>query len=86
MTKAIYPGTFDPITYGQIDIAHRATELFDEVVIAVYARPTKNELFPIEERLAMVRETFKDQPLISVAEYDGLTVDFARAVEAKVIV
>lgn len=86
MTKAIYPGTFDPITYGQIDIANRAAAIFDEVVVAVYARPMKNELFQVAERVALVEETFKANPKISVAEYDGLTVELARAVGAKVIV
>ena len=85
MTKAIYPGMFDPVTYGQIDIATRAAQLFDELVVAVYARPTRNELFSVEERMALVRESLEAYPNISVASYDGLTVDFAREVGAQAI-
>lgn len=86
MTKVVYPGTFDPITNGQLDIALRATRIFDHVVVGVYARPVGKMLFNIEERLAMVRETFKANRNITVTSYDGLTVDFARAVGAKAIV
>ncbi len=86
MTKAIYPGTFDPVTFGQIDIALRAARLFDELVVAVYARPAKNEMFNVIERQELVRRSLLEQPNISVAEYDGLTVEFARRVGAGVIV
>ncbi|MGH2542055.1 MAG: pantetheine-phosphate adenylyltransferase [Ardenticatenaceae bacterium] len=86
MTKAIYPGTFDPVTYGQIDIARRAAALFDELVVAVYARPVKNELFTVEERLELVCECFVEQPNIAIAHYDGLTVEYARSVGAQAIV
>lgn len=86
MTKAIYPGTFDPVTYGQIDIAVRAARLFEEVIVAVYARPAKNELFAVAERVALVQEALAEQPNISVATFDGLTVDFARSVGAAAIV
>ncbi|HDH10104.1 MAG TPA: pantetheine-phosphate adenylyltransferase, partial [Chloroflexi bacterium] len=60
MTIAIYPGTFDPVHYGHIDIATRAAKLFDHLIVAVYARPLKSLLFTTEERLAMVREALKD--------------------------
>ncbi|MCZ7567901.1 MAG: pantetheine-phosphate adenylyltransferase [Ardenticatenaceae bacterium] len=86
MTKAVYPGTFDPITNGQIDIALRTARLFSHVVVGVYARPAANILFSAEERLTMVRETFNEIPNITVASYDGLTVDFARSVGALAIV
>lgn len=86
MTKAIYPGTFDPVTYGQLDIAVRAAQLFDEIVVAVYARPAKNELFAVAERVALVQEALAEQPNISIATFDGLTVDFARSVGAAAIV
>jgi pantetheine-phosphate adenylyltransferase len=86
LTKAIYPGTFDPVTYGQIDIAVRAAQLFDELVVSVYARPNRNELFNVEERIALVEESLREYPNVSVASYDGLTVDFARQVEAQAIV
>jgi len=84
--RAIFPATFDPIHLGQCDIAIRATRMFDEVVIGVYDRPLKQLLFPIEERLDMTREALKDVPGIRVQKYSGLTVEFARQVEAQAIV
>ena len=86
MIRAIYPGTFDPIHNGHIDIANRATKLFDEVIISVYERPLKSLLFSPEERMSLVRETFKNMPKIKVLGYSGLTVDFANEIEAQVIV
>jgi pantetheine-phosphate adenylyltransferase len=86
MIIAVYPATFDPIHYGHIDIAKRAACLFDVVITAAFSRPNKNVLFPIEERLSLIRESFKNVPNIRVAAYDTLTVDFARIHGAKVIV
>ncbi len=86
MVKAVFPGTFDPIHYGHIDIARRAARLFDEVVIAVYDRPLKSLLFSPEERIALVKEALRDQPRLQVMGYSGLTVDFCRQVGAQVIV
>jgi len=86
MTIALYPGTFDPVHYGHIDIAKRAATLFGELIVAVYDRPSKQILFPTEERVAMCREAFADLPNVRVAAYRGLTVDFARQTGAKVIV
>lgn len=86
MVRAVFPGTYDPIHYGHIDIARRAARLFDEVVVAVYDRPLKNLLFDPEARLALVRETFKDDPKIKVIGYRGLTVDLCHAIQAQVIV
>ncbi len=86
MTIAVYPATFDPIHYGHIAIAQRAAAIFDEVIAAAYARPYKDLMFPIEQRLQLMRETFKDTSNIRVAAYHSLTVDFARAHGAKVIV
>ena len=86
LTIAVYPATFDPIHYGHIDIAKRAACIFDEVITAAYSRPNKNVLFPIEERLLLLRESFKDIPNIRVASYDTLTVEFARTHGANVIV
>lgn len=84
--KAVFPGTFDPIHYGHIDIAHRAARLFDQVVVAVYDKPLKNLLFSPEERIALVEETFRDDDRITVTGYSGLTVEFCRRVGAQVIV
>ena len=86
MVRALFPGTFDPIHYGHIDIAERAARLFDEVLMAVYDRPLKTLIFSPEERMELVKEAFKDSPKINVTGYSGLTVDFARKVGAQVIV
>src|SRR4030066_2293206 len=84
--KALFPGPFDPIHYGHLDIAHRAARLFDEVVIAVYDRPMKSLIFPPDERIELVRLTITDDPKISVVGYSGLTVDFCHKIGAQVIV
>ena len=86
MVRAVFPGTFDPIHNGHIDIAYRASRLFDELIIAVYDRPLKSLLFSPEERLGLVRETFSADPHICVMGYQGLTVKFCHEVDAKVIV
>ena len=86
MVKAIFPGSFDPIHYGHIDIALRAAQLFDEVIVAVYDRPLKNLIFSPAERIALVEEAFRGQERIRVMGYSGLTVDFCHQVGAQVIV
>jgi pantetheine-phosphate adenylyltransferase len=86
MVRALFPGTFDPIHYGHIDIAERAARLFDEVVMAVYDRPLKSLLFSPEERMSLVQEAVEDNSKIKVTGYSGLTVDFCRKVGAQVIV
>jgi len=86
MKTAIYPGTFDPITNGHVDVATRAASLFDHLIVAVYDRPLKNLLFATEERLAMTEEALKELTNIAVQSYSGLTVNFARSVGAQVIV
>lgn len=83
---AIYPGSFNPIHFGHIDIARRALRLFEEVIIAVYIHPGKPDLFSKDERMALVREALKDEPRIRVASYDKLTVDYAREIGAQAIV
>jgi len=86
MVRAIFPGTFDPIHYGHIDIARRASKLFDEVIVAVYNKSLKNMLFSPEERIALAKKTFENETNIRVDGYNRLTVDFARQSGAKVIV
>ena len=86
MTSAIYPGTFDPVHEGHIDIAARAAGMFDHLTVAVYARPLKNLLFTTEEREAMLARALGHIPNISVATYRQLTVEFARQIGAQVIV
>ncbi|MCX8036022.1 MAG: pantetheine-phosphate adenylyltransferase [Candidatus Sumerlaeia bacterium] len=83
---AIYPGTFDPITNGHADLIHRSSHMFDRVIVAVTENPAKKVTFPIEDRLAMIRETIADWPTVSVEAFDGLTVEFARSVGARYIV
>ncbi len=86
MVRALFPGTFDPIHYGHIDIAQRAARLFDEVIMAVYDRPLKTLMFDPQERIALVQRAFQGNPKIKVTGYSGLTIDFARKVNAQVIV
>ena len=86
MVCAVFPGTFDPIHYGHIDIAHRAARLFDELVIAVYDKPIKSLLFAPEIRINLVRQTFADHANIRIMGYRGLTVEFCRAIGSQVIV
>ena len=86
MVRAVFPGTFDPIHYGHIDIAQRASLLFDEIIIAVYDRPLKNLLFTPEQRLEYVCEAFKEIPKTTVVGYSGLTVKFAQSIGAQAIV
>lgn len=86
MVRAVFPGTFDPIHYGHIDIAQRATRLFDEVIVAVYDKPLKSLLFSPAARIELVRQSFMDEPKIKVMGYSGLTVEFCKNVSAQVIV
>ena len=78
MKRALFPGSFDPITLGHVDIVHRALDLFDEIVIAIGINNDKKYLFSLEKRLAFIRETFKEQPKITVTTYSGLTIDFCK--------
>ena len=75
---ALFPGSFDPITLGHVDIIERAVPLFDEIKIAVGTNSAKNYLFPLEQRVEWIEQTFAHEPKISVITYEGLTVDFAR--------
>ena len=86
MTKVVFPGSFDPIHLGHVDIARRASEIFDEVVVAVYDRPSKHLLFSPSERIKMARECLKSYKNIEVVGYSGLTINFAKEIKAKVIV
>ena len=86
MTIAIYPGSFDPITNGHLDIATRAAKLFEKVIIGVYDAPNKNLQFTAEERLDLARQATTNLPKVEVEVFSGLTVDFAKKVGAQVIV
>jgi len=83
---AVYPGTFDPLTNGHVDIIQRGAALFDRIVVAILINPTKSPLFTIEERLEMARAVFKSRPGVEVDTFDGLLVDYARRRQASVIV
>jgi pantetheine-phosphate adenylyltransferase len=84
--RAIYPGSFDPITNGHIDIINRGIQLFPRIVIAVLENPRKATLFGVEERLAIIREIFDSEPAIEVRSFDGLLADFARSQGARVVI
>jgi pantetheine-phosphate adenylyltransferase len=86
MVRAMFPGTFDPIHYGHMDIAERAARLFDEILIAVYDKPLKSLLFSPEERIDLVKQSFKDHPKIRVVGYSGLTINMARENNAQVFI
>ena len=86
MTIAVYPGSFDPVTNGHLDIAQRAAAIFEELIIAVYDRPLKDLLFNTKERVEMWEKAIDDMPNVRIKPYPGLTVDFARQVGAQVIV
>ena len=86
MVRAVYPGTFDPIHNGHIDIASRASYIFDELVVAVYDTPPKKLLFSTDERVAMAKETLAHLENVTVISYTGLTVHCARNAQAQVVV
>ncbi|MFV1858196.1 MAG: pantetheine-phosphate adenylyltransferase [Anaerolineales bacterium] len=86
MIRAVFPGTFDPIHYGHIDIAHRAALVFDELIVAVYDRPLKSLLFSPEQRLELVQQAFAKDEGIRISMFSGLIVEYCREVEAQVIV
>ena len=85
MPKAVYPGSFDPISYGHIDLAERGLKIFGSLTVAVARNLAKTTLFSADERLLMVREVFRDLPGITVDSYSGMTVDYVRSVGANVI-
>jgi len=77
-SRAIYPGSFDPVHFGHLDVIRRSTHLFSDLIIAVAASQSKGPLFSVEERIAMLRETLGDDPAITILPLEGLLVDFAR--------
>jgi len=86
MTTAVYPGTFDPITNGHVDIVKRAANLFDRLIIAIYDRPEKHLLFSLEERVVMAEKVATELPNTSVTSFTGLAVDFIRRVKGTVMI
>ena len=83
---AIYPGSFDPLTNGHIDIIERALDIFDEVIVAVLCNPNKKALFTTEEKIAMIRDSFKGQSCVKVDSFDGLAVEYAKMKNAAAII
>ncbi len=86
MKKAVFPGSFDPLTYGHIDIICRGSLLFDEIIVAIGINAQKNYLYPLEKRLSFIEQAFKDNPAIKVDFYEGLTVDFCKRTGAQYII
>ncbi len=85
-TKAIYPGTFDPLTNGHTDLVMRAARLFDEVIVAVAANPSKQPMFSLEERVALAQQVFADLPNVQVVGFTGLLAEFGRIHQAQVLI
>jgi len=86
MRRAIYPGTFDPVTYGHIDIIKRAAKMFDELIVVIMINEAKSPLFSADERLQMLEKTLVGIDNVKVVSGRGLTVEFARSVQAGVII
>lgn len=86
MITALYPGSFDPITNGHLDIALRASKLFDRTVIGIFATPSKHLTFTLKERVALAKEAIKGLPRLEVMPYSSITVEFAQEINATVLV
>lgn len=86
MKTAIYPGSFDPVTNGHIDIIERASKLFEQIIVAVIRNPEKKPRYPLEQRVEMLRQSVKQLKNVALESFDGLLVDYARKKKAKVIV
>ncbi|UOB16812.1 pantetheine-phosphate adenylyltransferase [Abyssalbus ytuae] len=85
MRRAVFPGSFDPITLGHCDIIMRGLTLFDEIILAIGINAEKKYMFTLEERMGFIEEAFKDEPKIKVMSYTGLTVDFCKKIDAQFI-
>lgn len=86
MKKAIYPGSFDPLTFGHLDIIERSSKIVDELVIGLLNNSAKNSLFSLDERVSMIKEMTKDLPNVTVGSFDGLLVDYMRQIGATIII
>lgn len=86
MNTAIYPGSFDPVTNGHLDVIKRSAKIFDKVIVAVAKNPTKTPMFTIEERTKLLSRVLKSMDNVEVDHFDGLLVDYAKAKDASVII
>lgn len=86
MKRAIYPGSFDPVTNGHVDIILRSSKIVDKLIVGVLNNSTKKSLFSVEERVSMLKELTKDLPNVEVTSFDGLLVDYMREIDASIIV
>lgn len=86
MRTAIYPGSFDPVTYGHLDIIHRAADIFGHLVVAILNNPAKHPLFTVEERMDMLKAVTAELPNVEITFFSGLLVDFAKSCNCQVIV
>mgnify|MGYP001077551202 CR=1 FL=1 len=84
--KAVYPGSFDPITNGHVDIIYRSLKVFDRIIVAVLENPKKNPLFPTQERVEMINEIFAHENRVEVTAFQGLLIDFAKKRDATVLI
>jgi len=85
LKRALFPGSFDPITLGHFDIIRRALALFDEIVVAIGVNSDKNYMFTVEQRKEFIEKAFADEPKVKVSTYQGLTVDYCREIDAQFI-
>ncbi|MBE5897481.1 MAG: pantetheine-phosphate adenylyltransferase [Lachnospiraceae bacterium] len=86
MSRAIYPGSFDPVTFGHLDIIERSSKMFDEVIIGVLCNSAKKSLFTVEERVDMIRKMTDKYDNVKVMSFEGLLIDFAKEVDATIII
>lgn len=86
MTRAIYPGSFDPVTYGHIDMIERSSKMVDELLVAVLNNSAKNPLFSVKERVSMLEEITSHLPNVKITYFDGLLIDYAKKMDASIII
>ena len=86
MKTAVYPGSFDPVTYGHLDIIRRASAMFDELIVAVMTNSAKTPLFTLDERVKMLRESVKDLPNVRIESFGGLLIDYCKASDIHIVI